>query len=249
MIAIQTAGVAFHPWAVEVQAALPTDRPPGSILDAAQPAAEKSRPRPDKVVLHAEAGDIKLDLGRAAIIPLRIDPFDDESAKAARIVAPCLLGMVRRLIMARNPVREPADEPIEPILARWREFHNPASLSDLVGLGCGATPSGDDILVGLLMSLTAWERHSTRARSVLPRLRGNLPAIAWKGTALPSAQMIVAACERTFPEPLVDLTTAAASSSPVALEAALQRVASLGHTSGVRILQGFLLGWNEAEVL
>lgn len=248
LLAIQTAAVAFHPWAVEVEVVSSPGRVSTPIIEPepAHSATRRARAIPDRIVLHEKTRDVELRSAMAAITSLRIDAFDAAQAELARAVAPRLLEIIRRPIAEAEPACGSIDEPITPILARWRRLDDPEILFDLVGLGCGATPSGDDVLVGLLASLTAWEQRSFQARSLLKRLRADLPAIAAKQTALLSKQMLVAACERAFAEPLVQLIEASASPACPILEEAVRRITALGHTSGARLLQGFMLGWDPA---
>ncbi|MBN1859765.1 DUF2877 domain-containing protein [Candidatus Bipolaricaulota bacterium] len=257
IISIQTAAVAFHPWAVEVdgedeiQASgncrpFPFPKPddaPGRDCPAGRLEAGR-----DAITLHAGDDEIAVDLSCAAVVPLRIVPFDARQADRARIASPQLQTLIRGSTASRLSVCEPLDRPIDFIVARWRSRGDPAILTELVGLGVGATPSGDDLLVGLLAALHAWEHQAVQARHLLHYLRGKLPSAAKENTTRMSTQTIVSACEAAFPEPLVDLVSVGISPDFVALEAAIQHVASLGHTSGVRLLQGFLLGWGEARI-
>jgi hypothetical protein len=102
----------------------------------------------------------------------------------------------------------------------------------LVGAGPGLTPSGDDVLCGVLLGL----RLLGRARS-LPRLwdavAPRLPA-----TTTLSAALLVEAVQGFAVPPVIDLGQALAEGDPVGVRAAAARVLAVGHTSGADLLAG-----------
>ncbi|WP_336205708.1 DUF2877 domain-containing protein [Nonomuraea sp. LPB2021202275-12-8] len=112
----------------------------------------------------------------------------------------------------------------------------------LVGLGPGLTPSGDDVLAGLLVTL----RHLGVATGVEPavRLAGWLAATVTydartRTTPISATLLHCAARGEACPEVIAVLRGLAGCQ---ALEPALQRLHGLGHTSGADLAQGIAIG-------
>ncbi|MEV5889428.1 DUF2877 domain-containing protein [Nonomuraea fuscirosea] len=112
----------------------------------------------------------------------------------------------------------------------------------LVGLGPGLTPSGDDVLAGLLVTL----RHLGRAaRAERPQwLAGWLAATVTfdartRTTPLSATLLHCAARGEASPEVIAVLRGIAGRQ---ALEPALRRLHRLGHTSGADLAQGVAIG-------
>ncbi len=135
---------------------------------------------------------------------------------------------------------DPFQSEIDAILTRWHEAGDPEILLDLIGLGAGSTPSGDDVLVGIIAAMSLFEHVHDQAKEALALLRTDIQDTARTHTALPSAQMLLAVCDRSFPEPILkllrNLTSPSASENDL-LERA-ERVTQLGHHSGLAILLG-----------
>ncbi|HDL86096.1 MAG TPA: DUF2877 domain-containing protein [Candidatus Acetothermia bacterium] len=75
------------------------------------------------------------------------------------------------------------------------------------------------------------------------QLRAGIQKSAHARTSLPSTQMLLAACDRSFAEPILALLGGLASkgiSESDFLERA-ERIAQLGHYSGIAILSGLRL--------
>ena len=106
----------------------------------------------------------------------------------------------------------------------------------LVGLGPGFTPSGDDLLGGLMLALTAAGRTTLRDalwRALQPELDDlTVPA---------SAMHLSAAADGMAAEPVHLLLNAILLDSPD-VGAHLDAVAAIGHTSGWDCLAGLVLG-------
>ena len=176
---------------------------------------------------------------------LRIAPYTSEEAARALSCLPLLERHV-----AEEGTRRPSDPfqaRIDTILECWRATNDPAVSADLVGLGIGSTPSGDDCLVGLTAGLNALSSVFELAAGRLRLLRGWLTGdgksvLSRTGTA--SRQAIEAALEGSCPEPLrlllrdlgqrVDETRTCASA---------RRVLALGVTSGASMLRGVCTAW------
>lgn len=112
----------------------------------------------------------------------------------------------------------------------------------LVGLGPGLTPSGDDVLAGLLVTL----RHLGTATGVerAVRLGGWLAAAVTfdartRTTPLSATLLHCAARGEACPE-VIAVLRGLAGRQP--LEPALRRLHSLGHTSGADLDQGIAIG-------
>ncbi|OFE14799.1 hypothetical protein BA895_08980 [Humibacillus sp. DSM 29435] len=112
-----------------------------------------------------------------------------------------------------------------------------AGVGRLVGAGRGLTPSGDDLLCGILLSLRAFERpphgaHSALKRAVLSRLH--------RTTSI-SAALISAATQGWAAPDIVRLLGLLAGSvppRPTELCAVWNRAQCIGHTSGADLLAG-----------
>ena len=113
---------------------------------------------------------------------------------------------------------------------------------DLIGLGTGSTPTGDDVLLGIIVGMSLFEPVDDRARGVLAQLHAGIRETAHARTPLPSAQILLTACDRSFAEPLLALLNSLASSNTPKdnLLERTERVAQLGHHSGLAILAGLV---------
>jgi hypothetical protein len=119
-----------------------------------------------------------------------------------------------------------------------------AAAAALLGRGTGLTPAGDDLVAGALAALRA--QASPRAddlaaavRSLAPvrttRLSGALLAAADVGAVIPEAADVLRALARHGEPPGRD-------HRPGALEAAVDRLVGVGHTSGWHLAAGLLAG-------
>lgn len=157
-------------------------------------------------------------------------------------------------------------------LEQYRSTGNIAFVASALGVGSGLTPSGDDILVGVLaaLDLTSEKNHGNlndlserspngsvssdrwRTKSPASRLRKNLvsalPASLGNHTTMLSAQMLEAAISGHYPEPLVTLCDVLVDSFDEAnLIRAANAVERLGHESGRALLSGFVMGLETVE--
>ncbi|MEW9549337.1 DUF2877 domain-containing protein [Nonomuraea sp. NPDC050783] len=112
----------------------------------------------------------------------------------------------------------------------------------LVGLGPGLTPSGDDVLAGLLVTLRHLGAATGTGRAVW--LAGWLAATVTfdartRTTPLSATLLHCAARGEASPEVLAVLRGVAGHQ---ALEPALRRLRHLGHTSGADLAQGVAIG-------
>lgn len=107
--------------------------------------------------------------------------------------------------------------------------------ADLIGLGEGLTPSGDDVLCGVLLAL----RHLGRpayADRLWEVLAGELTG---RTTALSATLLAAAAAGDAVPE-AVDVLAGLAGHRP--LEPAVDRLLGVGATSGSDLAHGLLVG-------
>jgi hypothetical protein len=112
---------------------------------------------------------------------------------------------------------------------------------ELIGLGPGLTPAGDDCLVGVLAVL---HRVDAAWLASVPALRDGIGAAARAGTTSVSAEFLRHALHGLFAEPLVDLVTATTGEG--AHEGA-RRLRAHGATSGADTLLGVALALRAVE--
>ncbi|WP_162795217.1 DUF2877 domain-containing protein, partial [Nonomuraea lactucae] len=119
----------------------------------------------------------------------------------------------------------------------------------LVGLGPGLTPSGDDVLAGLLVTLRHLGTATGTERAV--RLAGWLAAAVTydartRTTPISATLLHCAARGEASPE-VVAVLRGLAGQQP--LEPAVRRLHQLGHTSGSDLAQGIAIGLNAVLAL
>jgi hypothetical protein len=107
------------------------------------------------------------------------------------------------------------------------------SASQLAGLGSGLTPAGDDFLVGVMHGL--WARDDERERICTLIADSAAPHT----TALSRAWLIAAARGEAW-EGWHNLLDALISENQVKINAAMNTVLAMGHTSGADALTGFV---------
>jgi hypothetical protein len=227
-IPLQTPVVPLHPYAVEIEG-------PPLVIEAGTPVRVKAG--------HIAIGGVRIDLSSARTESLGLDPLDAEQARRTAGRLPIVSAVLRHTRAGSVP--DPFERRIAEVVHARGRTRDPRALTALVGLGGGATPSGDDLLVGLAAGLTMLETVSPSAHATLVELRQALLAEVWERTALASAQMLTAVLARQVPEPLRRLATVLGhpAASPGAIRAAAERVSDLGARSGSFFLQGFLLAW------
>lgn len=112
------------------------------------------------------------------------------------------------------------------------------AIAGLVGLGAGLTPTGDDVLLGLLavsgMHGAPIPHHAAFARMVLACAQRNTNAISQAGLAEAAA-----GCLR---ETIADAVKALCTGPEQAVDAAFTRLRSIGSSSGGDIAYGIVQG-------
>jgi hypothetical protein len=119
------------------------------------------------------------------------------------------------------------------LAARLGAARTPAP-TDLLGLGPGLTPSGDDLLGGALLAL-----HAIGRPDAAHDLYGALRAKARAATCCASQALLAAAAEGQAFEPLHTLAIALLRRRPIGR--ALHALARVGHSSGWDALAGVVL--------
>ena len=104
------------------------------------------------------------------------------------------------------------------------------AVAQVVGLGPGLTPAGDDYLLGVSAAL--W---LTRRRALIP----NIAQRATPGTTALSAAFLNAAARGHFAKPWHEMTRALTANDPECLREATNRFAQWGASSGRDALAGF----------
>jgi len=222
-VPVQTRAVPLHPWAIEI---------PGRALFFAEGTPVTAGE------LQLIVGDTRIMFSTAQVQELSLPRFSAEGVTIARHNFPILAHFVEEA--RRTHLPDPFQEQINEILRRWHEPNDPGVLINLIGLGAGSTPSGDDVLVGILAGMSLFEHVDDQTRGTLTHLRIEIQETVSTRTPLPSAQMLLAACDLSFAEPLLALIkslTPEGTSEDDLLKRA-ERVTQLGHYSGLAILLG-----------
>ena len=175
------------------------------------------------------SGEFAIRFRDAAIESLGIRPLRPEGAEIAR----------KRLrafdAMPQAEVKDPFSCRIRNALDAWAKAPSDRDLRELVGLGAGSTPAGDDVLVGILAGLRAFGRPEGLGLSLSDTATATAPP-----TTIGSIQMLCAAIDGAFPESLCDLVAilGAPEAKETAVGQAVSDLLSLGSTSGEWMLAG-----------
>lgn len=145
-------------------------------------------------------------------------------------VKPSLLQTIAAVIRSKNPMTglEGKDTPLihnHDILKHMDPISNPTII---VGRGLGLTPSGDDVLIGIIFTLSLLGDENT--------LRVLREKINLESTNHISAQFIRHAFEGYFSESLLKLVNANS------MEETIDEIIKTGHTSGADTLLGIYYG-------
>jgi hypothetical protein len=110
-------------------------------------------------------------------------------------------------------------------------------VKQLVGLGIGLTPSGDDFLIGFIGAAYFFAHADDFRKAVFEGMR---PLV--HRTNLPSFFMLKAALKGSYPGPLSDFLHAIEAGSAARVRSSAKRLTGLGATSGQDMLAG-VLSW------
>lgn len=113
------------------------------------------------------------------------------------------------------------------------------SILSIVGFGNGLTPSGDDFLAGFITALNAI--HDTKARITLNKIKNTLKNNSLSTTDI-SITMIKASLEGRTRENLIDFICALFSNDNSRLVHNIDKVFSIGSSSGTDLSVGIVIG-------
>ncbi|MBM3470736.1 MAG: DUF2877 domain-containing protein [Armatimonadetes bacterium] len=116
-----------------------------------------------------------------------------------------------------------------------------AAAAQIAGRGPGLTPSGDDLLTGIMHAITLWPRLAAPAGGA-SRVRDLLVNAAVPHTTRISAAYLVTARQGWASEPWHGLVRGIGQ-GPDAARAAARRILLIGETSGADALTGFCWAW------
>jgi len=124
-----------------------------------------------------------------------------------------------------------------------RDFYRvQISLSKLIGLGVGLTPSTDDLLIGLISSLNFLQSSCSFSSWCAPFIGRMLYSLCIGKTTLVSETFIKYASKGDKYEILENVIFAILFSSKEQLGLKIRKILSVGCTSGTEILLGILIG-------
>jgi hypothetical protein len=137
-----------------------------------------------------------------------------------------------------------------PGLDRAARAHDPNTalllLRELIGLGPGLTPAGDDFIIGWLAGLTLAAQSPTQ-RKFLAAMRAGVEALSCATTPI-SRQHLDDACALMFSERLSDVCLAIASgASRPAVESSVAAQIAVGATSGADAAAGLMFALFDCE--
>jgi hypothetical protein len=112
----------------------------------------------------------------------------------------------------------------------------------LLGLGPGLTPSGDDVLMGLLAALYWQARLGALPPEPVAALAAAVLAAAPTQTTRLSTRLLAHAAAGILYAPALALGTAQLAGDPAAVPAPARHLFTIGHTSGADMAHGLLLG-------
>jgi hypothetical protein len=115
-----------------------------------------------------------------------------------------------------------------------------AAVAALVGLGPGATPSGDDALVGILLARALLSPEGPGAADARGAALRKAVRVESGRTTDVSRSYLLLACEGRFTSVLRDLARALCDGDVEAVRCEARRCARTGHTSGIDGLLGLV---------
>jgi len=178
------------------------------------------------------AGSLRIDLDGLETVDLRLRrrPLHVSTEAVMRLVQ-----FADRLVG-----EDLFDRKLTAALRTFSDGGDPRELASLVGLGAGLTPSGDDALVGALAGLNLVSECSPDARLLRRALVGALPVPLEPRTTRLSAQMLRAATDGLYAEPVLALLDALARDDAdlASVDQAAEALSGLAHRSGRDTLLG-----------
>lgn len=115
---------------------------------------------------------------------------------------------------------------------------------DLVGMGPGLTPAGDDVLVGMALAAWSWLTGPARDRTIV----AVEAAAEWARTrsTVLGAEFLHHAARGDFSQPLLELANAAEAQDVTGVFARARTLVEQGGTSGVDTLTGMVMALQAA---
>lgn len=143
----------------------------------------------------------------------------------------------------RKAPEHPVHQALRELVLVARQFGGDLGIvRDLIGLGGGLTPTGDDVLVGFLAGLQATAGNDSTRLDWVRRLCEQVDSDS-QGTNDISRSYLVLAADGQFSSSLIDLATVICNGEP---QVKVLEVAGftfeVGHTSGMDAATGLLLG-------
>jgi len=216
-VTLQTHDAPLHPWAIEICEL-------ASLQVGANVRMELNQSQ-------LRVGKAAVDLSQATVHTLRIKSWTEDEIARVQDRIPLVKALLAKEL-AQRP-RDPFHREIDATLKRWRQRGNTDDLLGLIGLGTGSTPSGDDLIVGMLAAFAALGRTTLARFLQTTKIR--------QKTHSASAQMIEAAMDSAFSHSLLDLANqlGQGTSTREQIQQCIEAVASQGATSGAAMLSGF----------
>ncbi len=224
-VVFQTSDVPMHPWGIQLDQSY---RPTLSFSEA-------QVARSGGGLIQIE--EIVISIRETTVEALRIPTWTPEQLLIARQRVPIIRTALAKTV--RQELHRLQSDGLPQILRFVLGQDLEEHVQRYVGLGGGSTPSGDDYLVGQLSVLWASCEQSPASKH---QIDGFQTLLRWEElltqTALPSAQMLLAASQGSFVDTIRDALRALSIESESSAIMAARRLASLGDSSGIAMLQG-----------
>jgi hypothetical protein len=223
VLALLPAGTPVHPWALVV------------ALDASAfaqfGAALEERVERRTAARGLGAGPLGLEFETAEVVELRL------RHRLASMPA-SVVGILAQFTAA-TPRDDAFDIPVTVALENFARGGEVGDLARLVGAGRGFTPAGDDALVGILAGLDLVTDAQASARGLRAALAAALPQPLEARTTRLAAQMLAAAVDGLYAEPVLQLLEALGTGEAVdPHHPALRALVQMGQRSGLDTLCG-----------
>ena len=214
--------------------------PEPDLLISADPVVRWAAPSPAAAGLSGEFGGLSKRLGDLGSRMLK-----QKGNVGLGILLPAMLGRTT-VENEITPAAERAME-VQAVIRAGRFSSLEKILVPLLGLGRGLTPSGDDLLVGFLLTLNRW-RGVLEPRFDVDRLNRRINAEASKVTTHLSANLIACATESAADERLLAgldfVVTGRGNRGLIA-----NQLAEMGSSSGVDSVVGIIFAFEACGML
>jgi len=200
---------------------------------------------PPRIQVEVEPERVRANVDQAARLAYALRGGDGLGGLLA-CLHPLVTGPAAEPPARLSPLLRAAWSGLAELIPAWRAGDAAAvgpAAGRLVGLGPGQTPSGDDLLAGLMVV-----SDRMGARQVVPLRAACLESAAGRTTDLGLARLRYAA-EGDLDERSELALAALLRGGPAEVEAATRELLAFGHSSGLDILVGILLGIGLAQPL